>query len=167
MTLPLVDDDLAPLEPAAGAEKFTEDQARAWLAENGNAAKPVREIAAVLGWSRSTTQRFLSGFRSGTDLGQSAKPAGQTLETPGTSGTDGTSETAPDFDWSPKNGDIAVPGQRALAVYANAYGQLVIRVQADAYDDDGDPFIAVSREHVPKLIERMRAVLAELEADGA
>jgi Homeodomain-like domain len=126
-TLELVDADLAPLEPA-DASKFTEDQARQWLAENGNAAKSVREIAQLFGWSRSTTQRFVARFRSGTDVGQGAKPVGQTPETGGTDGTERPIATVPhepprepqDFDWI-NSSDVIVAEQDAIAIYVNPH----------------------------------------------
>ena len=150
--------DCALEEPTAGAAKFSEDQARAWLAENANAGvakASVRELAVLWGWSRSTTQRFLS--RSGD--GTAPETGGTKLETGGTAAPVSKPQWNDEFDWSPENGDIAVPPQPALAVYANAWGQLVIR-------NDDDMFICVSPEHVPKLIDKMRAVLKELERDG-
>src|SRR5262249_47478741 len=61
--------------------KFTEAQALDWLAANPNTSKTIREIAAIWGWSRSTTQRFVS---RGTSVGQGEnfaetlpKPVGQ------------------------------------------------------------------------------------------
>jgi hypothetical protein len=148
--LPLVE---ASLEPAGG--RFTEDRARQWLADNTSSAKTVRELAELWGWHRSSVSRFLSRIRGET----SPETKAETAE---------TSETAappisPEFDWSPKSEDLIVPSQQALAVYLNGYGQLVIRAQG--YDDE-DTFICVSPEYVPRLIEKLRAVLKELEADG-
>ena len=63
-----------PLQPAADAPttKFAHEQALDWLAANPNTGKTIREIAAIWGWSRSTTQRFVSRVRQerGTSLGQ-------------------------------------------------------------------------------------------------
>src|SRR5262249_28165840 len=145
-----------PLEAdeASPATKFTEQQALAWLTDNPNTGKTVREIAAIWGWSRTTTHRFLS---RGTNVGQGANFG----ETRGTSGTSGTSDEAPehgrvlgktpsgtvvaampgapyrdDFDWSPENGDVVVAPQKAIAVYRNPWGQVVIRAAASDYGEE-------------------------------
>jgi hypothetical protein len=70
--------------------KLTEAQALDWLAANTNTSKTVREIAAIWGWSRSTTQRFLMS-RVGQGRGTSVRQDAKFDETGGTSGT---SETA-------------------------------------------------------------------------
>jgi hypothetical protein len=72
--------------------KFTEEEARNWLAANPNTGT-VREIAAIWGWSRSTTQRFVS--RVGQERGTGMEQGANFAETRGTSGTSGTArETA-------------------------------------------------------------------------
>jgi len=71
--------EMLPSESGASA-KFTQEQARGWLAANPNTGKTVREIAVLWGWSKSTTARFLS---HGTSAGQDANFA----QTGGTSGT--------------------------------------------------------------------------------
>jgi hypothetical protein len=195
MTTSTFDSAETPSQPAADAAgaKFTEKQALDWLTDN---PKPgtVREIAAIWGWSRSTTQRFLMarvGQGHGTSMGQDANFA----ETRGTSGTareaaegegrvlgrtpSGTVVAAmpdasdladgppiarapysDDFDWSPENEDIIVAQQQAIAVYRNAWNQVVIRAAGED-DYSEDVFIRVSPEHVPALIAKLTAIMKE------
>jgi hypothetical protein len=93
---------------------------------------------------------------------------GQTSKTDGTSGTRDTGPpiaTAPysdDFDWSPTNEDIIVAPQPAIAIYRNAWGQVVIR--AEEADDGVDAFIRISPEHLPRLIDKLTAILKESTA---
>ena len=123
MTTSTFDSAAAPLQPAAdvSAAKFTQEQALDWLAAN---PKPgtVREIAAIWGWSRSTTQRFLMsrvGQERGTSVGQDAKFD----ETRGTSGT--ASEAA--------EGEGRVLGRTPSGTVAAAMPD------ASDLDDDGPP----------------------------
>jgi hypothetical protein len=66
----------------------------------------------------------------------------------------------PEFDWLPDNPDILMPDQRATAVYLNPWQQVCIR-QERAWDEDDDPYLCISVEHVPALIERLQAVMRE------
>ena len=67
-----------------------------------------------------------------------------------------------DFKWEPENGAIVVAEQRALAVYRNDWGQVVIRAAATEYGEP-DAFIVVSQEHLPALIAKLSAILKEVE----
>src|SRR5215469_9130250 len=81
-----------PLETgteAHSAAKFTQEQARQWLTANPNTGKTIRDIAAIWGWSKSTTQRFLSH-------GTNAKHGANFGETGGTNGTSGTVSEPPE-----------------------------------------------------------------------
>jgi hypothetical protein len=135
---------------------------------DGFAAKPnsrrIREIAALWGWSKSTTQRFVSRF-GGSNAGTSV---GQAPKTDGTSGTTGTRDTDPpiatapyrdDFDWSPENEAVIMPSQQAIAVYFNRWGQIVIRAEG-GYGEE-DVFIAIAPEHLPAVIAKLSAILKE------
>jgi hypothetical protein len=166
MSTELLDVDCAPLQPA-DRDKFSEQQARDWLAANADSPKTVREIAELWGWHRSSVQRFLSRVR-----GQTPETNAETnAKAPETSETAETSTPAPgfiiprpdDFDWSPTSPDLVAPGQPALAAYVNSFGQIVIRQQAQWEED---PFIVVSPTAVPRLIAKLRSLLAEL-ADGS
>jgi hypothetical protein len=66
----------------------------------------------------------------------------------------------PDFDWSPENPDIMMPEQRSTAVYLNRWQQVCIR-QERAWDEDEDPYLCISVEHVPSLIDRLQALMRE------
>lgn len=62
-----------------------------------------------------------------------------------------------DFSWN--DGSIVIKPQRAIAVYANPAGNLIIR--QEAYDTtEDDPFIVISREHVAAVIAALQATLA-------
>jgi hypothetical protein len=67
----------------------------------------------------------------------------------------------PKYDpFDPKEGDVVVPHQPAIAVYENTQGHIVIiQASSDAYEED--PIILVRPEHVEKLIARIRKVAAE------
>ena len=62
----MLDSTELPLQPAADAPgaKFTEEQARQWLASNG--VQSVRLLAKLWGWHPSKVQRFLSRVRGET-----------------------------------------------------------------------------------------------------
>jgi hypothetical protein len=67
----------------------------------------------------------------------------------------------PKYDpFDPKEGDMVIPHQPAIAVYENTVGAIVICQCATAYDED-DPIIQVRPEHVEKLIASIRKVAAE------
>jgi hypothetical protein len=67
----------------------------------------------------------------------------------------------PKYDpFDPKEGDVVIAHQPAIAVYENTVGAIVICQCATAYDED-DPIIQVRPEHVEKLMARIRKVAAE------
>jgi hypothetical protein len=81
------DDFLAPADPDSPA--FTEEQARAWLAEHGK--QSVRSLAKVWGWNPTRVHRFIRRETPGeTPAAVSETPVivSETVETP-----------APTFDW--------------------------------------------------------------------
>lgn len=63
--------------------------------------------------------------------------------------------TASDFNWL-DDPDIIVGEQRALAVYQNSHGNIVIR-QERAWDEDEDIIIVLRRENAERVA---RAILA-------
>ena len=184
----MLDSTELPLHPAADAPgaKFTEEQARQWLASNG--VQSVRLLAKLWGWHPSKVQRFLSRVRGETPR-ETPTVSADTPDTPETpqgrgrvlgrtpSGTvvaampdasdltdDSPIATAPyrdDFDWSPSNEDIIVAPQQAIAVYRNAWNQVVIRAAGEG-DYGEDVFIAIAPEHAPALIAKLSAILKEV-----
>ncbi len=62
------------------------------------------------------------------------------------------------FTWSDKELIIQEP-INALAVYANQFGDIVIR-EHDPFEPE-DRFIAIPRSVIPKLIKALRATLKE------
>jgi hypothetical protein len=114
--------------------KLTEAQALDWLAANPNTGKTIREIAAIWGWSRSTTQRFLSrddiaGVCSILSRGTSAGQGENFAETGGTSGTSGTASEAAEAP----QGQGRVLGRTPSGTIAAAMPD------ASDLDDDGPP----------------------------
>jgi hypothetical protein len=63
------------------------------------------------------------------------------------------------FNWSPENEDILVPESRALALYINRWGQIVLR-QDGGYDDD--VWILINVHDVPRLVERLAELANEV-----
>jgi hypothetical protein len=61
---------------------------------------------------------------------------------------------AGDFDWSSDNEDIVLREQRALAVYWNTRGDLVIR-QERYWDEIDDPFLVIGRNNVDAFLDRL------------
>jgi hypothetical protein len=67
----------------------------------------------------------------------------------------------PKYDpFDPKEGDMVIPHQPAIAVYENTSGAVVI-IQCSDDPDQDDPIILVRPEHVEKLIARLRKVAKE------
>lgn len=67
------------------------------------------------------------------------------------------------FDWNPvTNPAIVIPEQRAVAIYTNPVGHIVIREQA-AWDDDRDSFVCIAPEHVDAAVDRIMTGKAEAE----
>ncbi|WP_342714427.1 hypothetical protein AAFG22_14715 [Bradyrhizobium sp. B024] len=62
------------------------------------------------------------------------------------------------FDWCPTNGDVIVPEQRRIAVYVNNWGQAVIKEER-SWDQEEDAFICISKEFLPDVIARLRAIV--------
>ncbi len=71
-------------------------------------------------------------------------------------------ENVEGFDWS-KAEDLAVPQQDAIAVYANADGEMIIRRQKD-WNETEDTVIVVAPAYIDRLIGAMQRVARELEA---
>jgi hypothetical protein len=57
------------------------------------------------------------------------------------------------FNWDPENEEILAPESRALALYINRWGQIVLR-QNGGYDDD--VWILINIHDVPRLVERLK-----------
>jgi hypothetical protein len=60
------------------------------------------------------------------------------------------------FDWARNNGDVIVPEQRSIAVYANHWGQAVIRAEGDYREDD--VFVAVDHAHIYAVIGALKEI---------
>jgi hypothetical protein len=66
------------------------------------------------------------------------------------------------FNWNDTK-SVVVRQQDAVAVYANPEDDLVIR-RRQAWDEEDDVFIIISRQHVRTVIAAMERVLKEVEA---
>jgi len=64
-----------------------------------------------------------------------------------------------DFDWR-SDDSIVIRQCDSVAVYVNPRRQVVLRAEADAYDD-GDRFIYLDPLRVPALIKALRAAARE------
>jgi hypothetical protein len=64
--------------------------------------------------------------------------------------------TGDDFDWTDKD-SVVVPSQEAIAIYENAAGNVVIRVQR-AWNEDEDAFIVIARDNLPAVIEALKKI---------
>ena len=65
------------------------------------------------------------------------------------------------FDWKDLEDDLVVPRQRAIAVYENQNGEVVIRQAGDHPDEDS--IIVLHTNHVPALIEALQRHIDEKE----
>jgi hypothetical protein len=63
------------------------------------------------------------------------------------------------FNWGPENEDTLAPESRALALYVNRWGQIVLR-QNGGYDDD--VWILINIHDVPRLVERLKELAKEV-----
>ncbi len=65
-----------------------------------------------------------------------------------------------EFDWNKAEEAIVVKSRRAVAVYTNPTGDLVIRQERMEYADQDDPFVVVPIECVDELIAAIRSAAA-------
>jgi hypothetical protein len=65
-----------------------------------------------------------------------------------------------EFDWDNLAEESVIADERrAIAVYENPMGQIVIRQQAFDGSPDEDPFICIPREILPKLLKALQGFL--------
>jgi hypothetical protein len=69
-----------------------------------------------------------------------------------------TEESTSEFNWIEDADDIILPEQRAVAVYWNKQGSLIIR-QEKAWCDEDDQFVVVEKANVNVFIDRLTEVL--------
>lgn len=67
-----------------------------------------------------------------------------------------------DFDWNEDDECVLIPSVSAIAVYLNPKGNVVIRQQA-SWNEEGDSFVILPSEAVPKLIKRLRDLATPAE----
>lgn len=69
---------------------------------------------------------------------------------------------ADDFKWDELEAEATVVEEaRAIAVYLNPKGDVVIRQQAAYGIDDEDPFVFIPMQRVPVLIARLQVLLRD------
>jgi hypothetical protein len=71
-------------------------------------------------------------------------------DTRGSIGAQESDNSIPDFDWS-SDDSIALCDQPSVAVYANRYGQIVLRRER-AWNEEEDPCIPIAQENVLAII---------------
>ena len=64
-----------------------------------------------------------------------------------------------EFNWNDVEDDLVVPAQRAVAVYENPKGNIVIRQEADHVSEDA--VVVISRNHIPVLIAALQRHLTD------
>ena len=64
------------------------------------------------------------------------------------------------FDWSDVDSELVQDDQRAVTVYPNTRGDVVIRQKGEAFMDEGDVAIIIAREKVERLISLLKECLA-------
>lgn len=71
-----------------------------------------------------------------------------------------------DFDWHNTNGEIVIAPVRALAIYFNPDGDVVIRQQCDTGNHlQDDPFIALPLDQAAKLATHLAAFVKKAKAE--
>jgi hypothetical protein len=74
------------------------------------------------------------------------------------------------FDWDARdNKDVVIPRVDAIAIYTNSDKDIVIRqrdaipadISTSPYAQPEDGFVILPRQHLPKVIQRLKELLAE------
>jgi len=128
-----------------------------------DAGRSDREIARIVGCDHKTVGCARARLRLPSPLGNSGAPIPTEFRSsvvkcpPPPSVVD-----EPEYDpFDPRDGDVVIPHQPAIAVYENTSGAVVIRQEMSAREDE-DPVILVRPEHVEKLVARLRQVAKEV-----
>jgi hypothetical protein len=75
-------------------------------------------------------------------------------------------DSSEDFDWSGLAPEEKVQHElRAVGVYLNTSGNILIRQRADWPNERDDPFIVLSRDAADRLAKRLRELVAESYGD--
>jgi hypothetical protein len=122
-----------------------------------DATRSDREIARVVGCDHKTVGAARERLGTATPLAGSTSPS---ISPPACPPPPGVVDK-PKYDpFDPKEGDMVIPHQPAIAVFENTVGAIVI-IQSSTDPHEEDPIIMVRPEHVEKLIARIRKVAAE------
>jgi hypothetical protein len=69
-----------------------------------------------------------------------------------------------EFKWAPENPDVIIPGMPSIAIYLNAWNQVVIRQEGGCPRcGDGDTFIRVDQKHLWTLTYRLERLLKQCQ----
>lgn len=172
---------------------FTDAQAWTWLVDEKAAGRAftIRSAAAAWNWSKGKAERFIAkanaamtgaGTQEPSLFAAVAKPSSADVAAAVATGVaqarrlideqraererkhdEELDERDKTFD--AKNPNLLVCEQPATVVHWNMYDQVVILQRAD-FDEDGnvvDPFVIISRDHLPKLIAKLTAMLRETQ----
>jgi hypothetical protein len=70
---------------------------------------------------------------------------------------------SPDFDWSRDNGNVVLRAYGSLAVHENPYGDVVVRQERDALEDE-DHWVAIPVQDAEYVARAIIAKAAEIKA---
>lgn len=165
--------------PETLKSELTQAEARAWLlAERAAGRKPsIRASAAAWHWvgagGKSRAERLIAKVNAETRPAKNStlfaeeEAERKRVTAEAVAAIDAARaerarrlEEERDKTFDHDNEDLLVPRQPATSVYWNPYGQVVI-IQDGSGDPDEDPYLLISREHVPKLIGRLTAMLKD------
>jgi len=122
-----------------------------------DAGRSDREIARIIGCDHKTVGAARERLGIAIPLAGSISPP---ISPPACPPPPGAVDK-PKYDpFDPKEGDMVIPHQPAIAVFVNTVGAIVI-IQSSTDPHEEDPIIMVRPEHVEKLIARIRKVAAE------
>jgi hypothetical protein len=123
-----------------------------------DAGRSDREIARVVGCDHKTVGSARERLGIAIPLAGNISPS---ISPPACPPPPGVIDP-PKYDpFDPKEGDMVIPHQPAIAVYGNVAGAVVI-IQCTSDMDEADPIIMVRPEHVEKLVAKLRQVAKEV-----
>lgn len=157
------------------AAEFTDAQAREWLAtERAAGRRPsIRASAAAWNWQgaagKSRAERLIAKITAEiTAVAASAAIEASRAYDERRAEQDRLRDQELDAraeTFDVKNPNLLVPEQPMTVVHWNMYDQVVILQRSEATNYEGevedDPFVVISRVHLPKLIARLTAMSRE------
>jgi DNA-binding transcriptional MocR family regulator len=149
--------------PPQSGQPISEAEATAFIT-TAEKLPPIRTLAAQWNWSKSKVERFLqrpefARFSASKNETPRETPDGTpALVPPGEQQHEAESE--PPLD----DADLVVPEQRATWVYPNQGGNITIRQDGAARDED-DQIVVVTPEHAEALALRLKHIAESIFRD--